>query len=84
MNYHSYSQKYSGTFFYNLHSNEVNFHDMRRLTVTTPQFHQVSKLHVIMEYSFQFQIVQICESDKKCESYNRKYSRTFLWSTVYF
>jgi len=44
--------------FYSLRCNEVNFHDVQRLTVTTSSSHQVSKLHVIMEYSFLFPMVQ--------------------------
>ena len=37
--------------------NEENFHDVQCHTVMTSSSHQVSKLHMIVEYSFLFPMV---------------------------
>jgi len=38
-NYHSYSRKWSGTFFHSLRCNDENFHEVRCLTVMTSSSH---------------------------------------------
>jgi len=53
---------------------KLNCRDLRRVTVMTSSSNWVSKLHLVVKYSFLFSLVEeLQKSTKKCESHSRKY-----------
>ena len=52
---------------------KLNCRDLRHVTLMTSSSYYVIKLHVILEYSFLFPLVQkVQKSTKNCESYSQK------------